>query len=169
MKNWTQTAIAEHLGVGQSTVCKDLRSLEAEWQTQSVRDTALARRKELLRLELLEREAWSAWDRSKEPAQTAVVTGETGKQQTRRSVKHQHGDPRFLAQISQCVQTRCALLGLNAPTKVAPTNPQGDAPYQSAYLPTVDNLSPEEFGVLQKALEIQQRLTSKENHESGHD
>ena len=101
--------------------------LEAEWQTQSVRDTALARRKELLRLELLEREAWSAWDRSKEPAQTAVVTGETGKQQTRRSVKHQHGDPRFLAQISQCVQTRWRAVGARrADQGGADQSPRGD-------------------------------------------
>ena len=125
LKGWTQTAIAEYLNIGQPTVCKDLHAVEAEWLAASVHDTELARRKELLRLELVEREAWGAWERSKEPAQSAVVTGDTGKQQTRRSVRHQHGDP--LRQINQCVQTRCTLLGLNAPTKIAPTNLAGNA------------------------------------------
>lgn len=165
LKGWTQTAIAEYLNIGQPTVCKDLRAVEAEWLAGSVHDTELARRKELLRLELVEREAWGAWERSKEPAQSAVVSGETGKQQTRRSVKHQHGDPRFLAQINQCVLTRCTLLGLNAPTKIAPTNPAGDAPYQSASSPIVEKLSPEEFAMFKQTLEIHQRITQQsDNH-----
>jgi hypothetical protein len=41
------------------------------------------------------------------------------------------GDPRFLDQISKCIASRRALLGIDAPTKIAPTSPDGQEPYHS--------------------------------------
>jgi len=75
-QGWNQTAIAEELGVAQPTICDDLRRVRAEWRESGVRDFDEARQLELMKLDRIEREAWSAWDQSKKPAQSAVVTGE---------------------------------------------------------------------------------------------
>jgi hypothetical protein len=42
----------------------------------------------------------------------------------------QAGDPRFLERVQECVKQRCAILGLQAPEKFAPTTPDGQQPYQ---------------------------------------
>lgn len=49
-----------------------------------------------------------------------------GSARARKTVKNQHGDPRFLEQVQKCVAQRRALLGLDAPTLVAPVTPSGD-------------------------------------------
>jgi len=62
--------------VAQPTICDDLKRIRAEWRESAVRDFDEARQLELMKLERIEREAWSAWDQSKKPAQSAVVTGD---------------------------------------------------------------------------------------------
>ena len=95
LQGWTQTGIAEELGVAQPTVCDDLRRIRAEWRDSAVRDFDEARQLELMKLDRIEREAWSAWQRSQKPAQSAVVTGEGVGQRTRKSMKNQHGECAF--------------------------------------------------------------------------
>ena len=122
LQGWTQTAIAEHLHVAQPTVCDDLQKIRKEWRESAIRDFDETRAIELLKIDRVEREAWAAWQRSQQPAQSAVVTGEGTSKQTRRSLKHQIGDPRFLDQVSKCISQRRALLGLDAP----PIEPERD-------------------------------------------
>ena len=62
----------------------------------------------------------------------------------------QTGDPRYLAGVQWCVEQRCKILGLNAPQKVAPTDPTGTREY--APLTDADRLTAK--GDL-KAAEIQ--------------
>jgi hypothetical protein len=118
LQGWTQKAIAEELGVAQPTVCDDLKRIRAEWRDSAVRDFDEARQLELMKLDRIEREAWAAWDQSNKPAQSAVVTGEGNGQKTRKSMKNQHGDPRFLDQVNKCITHRRALLGLDAPMQL---------------------------------------------------
>ena len=80
--------------MAQPTICDDLKRIRAEWRESAVRDFDEARQLELMKLERIEREAWSAWDQSKKPAQSAVVTSEGAAQKTRKSMKNQHGDHR---------------------------------------------------------------------------
>ena len=114
LRCWTQEAIGAQLGIAQPTVCVDLRKIREHWRASSVRDFDEARTIELQKIDRVEREAWAAWERSQKPAQSAVVSEDTGRQRTRKSVKHQHGDPRFLDQINKCIAQRRALLGLDA-------------------------------------------------------
>jgi hypothetical protein len=120
-----QSEIASELGLAQATVCKDLKRIRTAWRESAIRDFEAQKELELLRLGEIEREAWKAWQRSQQPAQSAVVDGVAGGQRSRRTVKHQYGDPRFLELALRCNEERRKLFGLDAPTKIAPTTPDG--------------------------------------------
>jgi len=116
LRGWTQEAIATQLSIAQPTVCVDLRKIREAWRASSIRDFDDARAVELQKIDRIEREAWAAWERSQKPAQSAVVSEDTGRQRTRKSMRNQHGDPRFLDQVNKCIAQRRALLGLDAMT-----------------------------------------------------
>jgi hypothetical protein len=113
----TQMEISEVVGVGQPTVSSDLKRIQAQWRESSVRDFDLARELELRKIDRIEREAWAAWERSKKPSQSATTSDDPNQRRTRRQVKNQNGDPRFLEQVNKCIASRRALLGLDAPIR----------------------------------------------------
>jgi hypothetical protein len=117
LQGWTQCQIAEHVSVDQTTVSDDLQKIRAEWRGSMVRDFDEAKDLELRKIDRIEREAWAAWERSKKPAQSATTSDEPNQRRTRRHVKNQYGDPRFLEQVHKCVSARRALLGLDAPVR----------------------------------------------------
>jgi len=125
LQGWGQEAIGRELGISQPQVAGDLKKVSESWRQSAIRDFDAARDQELARLQRLEREAWSAWERSQQPSQTAVVDGQVGAQRAKRTVKHQHGDARFLDVVLRCIEARRQLLGLDAPAKIAPTTPDG--------------------------------------------
>jgi Putative ATPase subunit of terminase (gpP-like) len=140
LKGWTQTAIAEHLGVRQKTVCTDLQVVRGEWRGSMIRDFDLLREEELKKLAVLEQEAWAAWERSQKPAQEArVKDGDQSK--ATKTMKTRTGDPRFLEVILRCNVSRRLLLGLDAPVKVAPTSPDGEQAYHSFVMAELMRLS----------------------------
>lgn len=115
VQGWSQAEIAAHLEVAQSTICADIQLVRRQWEQSSLHNFDALRAREAQKLEFIERESWAAWERSKKPAQSAIVTdaGTGTGPQTRKSLKHQIGDPRFLDQINKCVAQRRALLGLD--------------------------------------------------------
>lgn len=127
----SQMAIAEQVGVSQPTVSTDLKTIQQQWRESAIRDLDSLREKELRKLDAVELEAWKAWQRSQKPAQEATVCTDGSTQKTVKKVAEQTGDPRFLDQISKCIASRRALLGLDAPTKIAPTSPDGEEAYHS--------------------------------------
>jgi len=131
VQGWSQSAIANELSVSQPTVCIDLKHIHEEWRRSAIRDFDILRERELRKLERLEVEAWNAWQRSQKPAQEATISSDGSSQKTIKKVSEQTGDPRFLDQISKCIASRRALLGLDAPTKIAPTSPDGVEAYHS--------------------------------------
>jgi len=131
IQGWLQAEIAQHVGVTQSTVSTDLKSIQGQWRASAVRDFDILRERELRKLDRLEREAWAAWDRSQKPSQEAVISSDGSTQRTQKKVAEQVGDVRFLEQIQKCIASRRALLGLDAPTRIAPTSPDGTEPYHS--------------------------------------
>jgi hypothetical protein len=120
LKGSSQPAIAEQLGVSQPTVSGDLKAIQQEWRESAIRDFDELRAIELQKIDLIEREAWAAWQRSQKPAQSAIVTGEGHDQKARKSMKHQYGDPRFLILVAQCINQRRALLGLDVQPAAIP-------------------------------------------------
>ena len=100
-----------------------MRYIARKWEQSSIRNFDELRTRELQKLDYLERECWAAWGRSQKPAQSATVSGEGNGQQTRKSVKNQIGDPRFLDQVAKCISQRRAITGLDAPLQVADATP----------------------------------------------
>ena len=125
LRGWTQTAIGEDLGVTQATISGDLKEIRREWRASALRDFDAARDLELQKLDRVEREAWAAWERSQQPIQSAIVSGDGSDRQTRKSMQSQHGDMRALETVLKCNAARRATLGLDAPTQIAPVMPDG--------------------------------------------
>lgn len=131
VKSWTQFAIAEELGISQPTVSCDLKAVRKQWLESSIRDFDALRERELQKLDLLEREAWAAWERSQQPAESTKVTQDGSGKVAQKTVQHQDGDPRYLDQVHKAIAARRALLGLDAPTRIAPTSPDGETSYHA--------------------------------------
>lgn len=140
----TQFEIAQELGVSQQQVSYDIKALQRRWQESALVNVDEAKAKELAKIDRLEREYWNAWERSLEDAEVQTtkqkgVIVETVEGQKRhitpvegsKRVEGQSGNPAFLKGVEWCINKRCEILGLDAPKKVAPTNPGGDKPYES--------------------------------------
>jgi predicted transcriptional regulator len=74
LQGWTQTAIAADIGVTQPTVSLDLKKIQEAWRKDSIRDFDLRREIELQKIDRVEREAWSAWERSQKPDQSVYTS-----------------------------------------------------------------------------------------------
>jgi len=115
----------------QPTISQDLSCIRALWRESSIRDFDAARDQELRKLDLLEREAWAAWKRSQEPAESTKVVQDASGKRAQKTVEHPVGDPRYLEQVQKCIAARRAILGLDAPTRIAPTSPDGADAYHT--------------------------------------
>jgi hypothetical protein len=114
--------ISQFLEVDQSTVSRDLKTIQQQWKESAIRDFDLDRQQELKRLAMLEKEYWAGWQRSQESKETSLnerlATGkdEAGqvlgriKQATRTEQKT--GDAAFLNGIQKVIDARRKLLGL---------------------------------------------------------
>src|SRR5579859_5516027 len=101
LKGWTQAAIARQLQVPQGTVSRDLAAMREFWREFPVYDFDKIRLEQLQKIDLVEAEAWAAWQRSQEQKRSAAITrGKTG-EQSRTSLQDQYGDPRYLREIAR--------------------------------------------------------------------
>ena len=127
-----QAEIARQLGVSQQQISKDLRMLHRQWRASAMRDFDARQEQELAKIDLLERTAWEAWERSLHPRELTLtehteggdVPDEHGKVHPKSPIRrasvrreNQVGDPRFLERIDKCIERRCAILGLEAPKR----------------------------------------------------
>lgn len=105
----------------QPIISRDLRAVQQEWLKESVRNFDVAKAKELAKIDILEREYWHGWERSRQAkTKTQSEKKETrGKaQQSARMMKEDMlGDPRYLQGVQWCIDRRCQLLGLDAPKR----------------------------------------------------
>jgi hypothetical protein len=112
----TQWEIARAFEVDQGTISRDLAEIRKAWQAEAVRDVSEVKAKELAKVDAAEEQAWRAWTRSQEDAQTKRERLRPGSDdeagETVRTSKGQAGDPRFLELILKCVQKRCEILGI---------------------------------------------------------
>ncbi len=162
LRSWTQTAIAEHLGVAQPTICEDLKRIRQQWRDSAIRDFDAAREEELQKLDLLEREAWAAWKRSQEPAESTKVVQDGSGKRAQKTVEHPVGDPRYLEQVQKCIAARRALLGLDAPTRIAPVMPNGEEPFRLA----VAHLSLSELRALKRLRDRALGVTTEQDQQA---
>jgi len=115
-----QAVIAAALNVDQSTISRDLKVLIKRWQDSALMDVDEHRSTELARINRLELEYWNAWEASKADKESTLAEKTTGTDTRTKAVKRsegQVGNPSFLAGVERCIERRCKLLGLDAPTK----------------------------------------------------
>src|SRR5262245_33849107 len=105
-KGWTQAAIASKLKIPQGTVSRDLAAMRGAWRDFPVYDFENVRFELLQKIDLIETEAWSAWEHSQQKKQSAVLTRGKNGEETRTSLQDQYGDPRYLREIAKCVAQR---------------------------------------------------------------
>lgn len=127
-----QSEIAHALHISQAQVSYDLKAVREMWLASLISDFDAKKAQELAKIDAVEVAAWQGWERSLQPREVSLteateggeVVGEDGtprlKAPTRKASMRregQAGDPRFLDGVLKCVAQRCAILGLNAPTK----------------------------------------------------
>jgi len=127
-----QADIAADLGVSQATISIDLKTLQRRWQESALVDIDEAKARELARVDNLEWEYWNAWERScseRKVASAEVRAGDVQGKPHKSSVRKEQrdGNPAFLRGIEWCIDKRCRILGLDAPTRSELSGPDGGA------------------------------------------
>lgn len=116
----TPNQIADKLSIKPQTVAYWIEQIRQD-AIAAAADRAAEIRTTLESLAEVEREAWAAWDRSKEPGVTekeedgSSVNGPFSK--SVKTTQYQVGDPAYLQLVLGCQAQRRQLLGLDAPSK----------------------------------------------------
>jgi hypothetical protein len=128
---WRQVDIADRLGLDQTQISYDLKAIFADWRKARDGDVTAWTNAELARINTLEVEYWEAWRRSCGEKKRTTTTAHKGKNDAQVTVVGEGllGNPAFLAGVQWCIERRCKILGIDAPTKIAPTEPDGRNPY----------------------------------------
>ena len=126
----SQADIAAIIGVARQQVGYDLAIIRKRWRNDTTINLDEAKQKELARLDTLERTYWDAWERTlEEKVKTRTEQSTSGK--TDNGVKVAKatvekeillGNPAYLAGVMSCIDRRCKLLGLDAPSKTENKN-----------------------------------------------
>jgi hypothetical protein len=129
LRGKTQAAIAEELKITQQQVSYDLKIIQARWRKDTTIDMDEAKRKELARIDELERTYWTAWERSLDEKVKTRTEKRAGEEGGKASIEKETllGVPAYLAGVQWCISERCKLLGLYAPAKSALTDAEGNA------------------------------------------
>lgn len=129
LRGRTLDQIADEVGVSKMTVRRELKALIGEWQQSAAEDIAAVKARELRRLDEIESETWAEWERSKQDWEKRMVEkggGKGGKDKSKIERGGQCGDPRYLNVLIGIGERRAKILGVDAPTKIAPTDPTGE-------------------------------------------
>ncbi len=141
----TQAQIAARLSstrdynLTQQLISYDLGVIRSRWLDSMLRDFDELKAQELAKVDTLEVEYWSAWERSK-GAREETVTERISRAATSANKKSvplrdraavrkmsQFGDTKYLDGVQWCIERRCAILGLDAPSKHSLTDVEGKA------------------------------------------
>jgi len=121
----------------QAQVSRDLKAIQELWAEKATEAIDQKKAEELAKIDKLERTYWEGWERSIEAFKAKIVKGKKSKagkgaEDIEQTLKEEErvGDPRFLAGVQWCIDKRLKLFGLEAPQKIAPTDPTGEKPYQ---------------------------------------
>lgn len=130
----SQADIAAVLGLARQQIGYDIAIIQKRWRADTSINIDEAKQKELARIDTLEREYWTAWERTlDERTKTRTEQSTAGKDsKTAKATIEKEtmlGNPAYLNGVQWCISERCKLLGLYAPTKIAPTTPDGLMPY----------------------------------------
>mgnify|MGYP001558347913 CR=1 FL=1 len=132
LRGYKQVEIAVKWKVSQPQISYDLKWLHTEWIKAAMLDVNEAKARELARIDALELEYWRSWEESKDPlkkevkkAVRATAGAEAYVGELREEIEERVGDSRYLDGVRWCIEQRLKIFGVYAPTKVAPTTPDG--------------------------------------------
>lgn len=127
LKGKTQAEIADELDVSREQIKYDLALIQKRWREDTAINLDEAKQKELARIDTLECTYWDAWERSlEERVKTRTEQSANGgdddkgqKKTAKASVEKETllGNPAYLSGVMSCIERRCKLLGLDAPSK----------------------------------------------------
>lgn len=150
LDGWTQAKIAVKLKLSRSQIEYDIRSIQTRWRKSSIRNFDEAKQRELTRIDAAERNAWEGWQRSHgkmsektKQVKEGATPAESFDSETEKTWQ-EAGDPRFLDVVLKCVQQRAKLLGLDAPTKMEHSGPDG-GPIETAGKVKLSELTDEQL------------------------
>lgn len=126
LRGMLQSEIAAELGLSQATISTDLKALQGEWLQSALLDFNEIKARELARIDKLEREYWTAWERSLEDAETIREENGAGGIKDVRITKGQSGNPTFLSGIQWCIEQRLKIFGIYEATKLRIEDWQSD-------------------------------------------
>jgi hypothetical protein len=108
-----QIDIAVEVGVTPAQITNDIQRTRKRWLSENMEMMTEQKGQELAKLDLLEAEAWDAWQNSKKPIKKKHTEHYRKKLTLEKETEVTTvGDPRFLSQIESCIKGRCQLLGL---------------------------------------------------------
>ncbi len=121
----TQQEIAQEIGVSRVQITFDLQEVRVWWRERAAMAIDERKAEELAKVDRLEAEYWKGWEDSRRPtkvstAQATTAGANPGKTVTNKEITSA-GDPRFLTGVADCIEKRCKILGLHAPTKLQGT------------------------------------------------
>lgn len=128
-----QNEMARRLDISHTTVASDVEVIREEWRRSARLDWNEYTAVQLARIDALEQTYWEAWYRSMEEREETIKEArQTPRgmiQGGRTKIVRPIGDKDFLSGVQWCIAERNKMLGLYAPSKLAPTTPGGDKPY----------------------------------------
>jgi hypothetical protein len=122
LKGHSLTEIARGLGMTHWQVLYDLRIVVKRWQDSALANVDEMRGRELAKLDIMEKEAWEAWEKSKGKKRTKTyeagyAAGEAVPEKQTAREEETFGDPRYFDLLLKCMDRRIKLLGIEAPAK----------------------------------------------------
>lgn len=114
--------IARELDVSPSQITYDLKILTKRWRDSALVDFDTAKAIQLEKLDEIERTAWAAWEQSRADFEETMTSSSQGPSVTARAMvkkRKRSGNPDYLEIMLRCVEQRCKIFGLYAPTTVA--------------------------------------------------
>ena len=107
--------------ISRPQVAYDIALVVQRWRKEAAGDIERAKGIELGKLNKLELEYWSPWERSclpREITRTAKTEGEKATISASSRKEQRDGNPAFLIGVMSCIERRCRILGIDAPVKV---------------------------------------------------
>lgn len=116
--------LASRFKISLSQVNADIAAIKKAWLQSALRNFDEAKSQELARLDYIEQQAIEGWyrsirDKKREAHKETDKGGENGPEiSDERVTEAQAGDPRFLEQMTKCVDMRCKIFGLYKEVKI---------------------------------------------------
>lgn len=99
--------LADHFGLSYATIQNDVKEIEKRWLKRSTEKAEVWKGRIIAEKDAVIQEAWAAWQRSKTNPETA-------------------DDPRFLTIINSASDSKAKIIGIEAPTKMQHSGPNGE-------------------------------------------